>query len=97
MRRALPGGTRERLREDKGGRGSSSLCGTTEVTYEQRAGTRCRQDANVQARKAGRRRSPTREREQVPAPQQWAARWKGGAVPMHRLPAATPCSRSATQ
>ena len=97
MRRALPGGTPERLREVEGGRGSSSLYGATKVTYVQRAGTRCRQDASVRARKAGRRRPAPREREQVPAPQHSATRWKGSTVPMHGLPTATPCSRSAAQ
>ena len=53
----------------------------------QRAGARFRLDASVRARKAGHRRPPTREREQVPAPEHWATRRKGCAVPMHGLPA----------
>ena len=63
MRRALPGGTPERLEEVNGGRRLSSRYRITGATYVQRAGTRCRLDASVRARKASRRRPPKRERE----------------------------------
>ena len=92
MRQALPRGTPDRLGEANGGRRFSSLYGTTESTYVQRAETGCQLDASVRAPKAGRRRPPTREREQ-----DWATRRRGGAVPMHGLPTTTSCSRSAAQ
>ena len=73
------------------------LSGAAEAACMQCAGPRRGQSTDARARKAGRRRPPTREREQVPAPQHWAARWRGRAVPMHELPTTTPCSRSAAQ